>query len=49
MRNKNQARKAIKMRLICLTDSGNDFIVNIIKSRDTIEYERKTSVDNNCE
>ena len=36
------------MSPICLTDSYNDFILDKIKIRDTIEYE-KTSVDETCE
>ena len=46
--NKDQAWKAKKMSPICLTDSYNDFILDKIKIRDTIEYE-KTSVDETCE
>ena len=47
--NKNQARKAIQMSTICLTDSDHDFILDKIKLRDTIEYKRKTSIDERCE
>ena len=46
---KNQACKAIQRIPICLTDSDHDFILDKIKIRDTIEYERKTGVDDRCE
>ena len=44
-----QAREALKRYHICLTDSDNDFILDEIICRDTIEYERNMSVDNNEE
>ena len=47
--NKNQARKAVQRRPICLTDSDRDFILDEIKRRGIIEYKRKMSVDDSCE
>ena len=47
--NKNQSRRDIKRRPVCLTNSDNDFIIDEIKRRDTIEYTRKISVDNSYE
>ena len=43
--NRNQARKSIQRRTICLIESDNDYILDKIKLRETIEYERKMSVD----
>ena len=45
--NRNQAYKALQRHHICLTDSDDYFILDGIKFRDTIEYERDTSVDDN--
>ena len=39
--NKNQSHKAIQRHPIFLTDSYHDFILDEIKSRETIEYDRK--------
>ena len=47
--NRNQSRRDIKRRPVCLTNSDNDFIIDEIKRRDTIEYTRKISVDNSYE
>ena len=47
--NRNQSCKALKMHVICLTVSDNNWILNEIKLRDNIEYERDMSVDNNKE
>ena len=38
--NINQARKAIKRRPICLTDSDHDYILDEIKRGYTIEYDK---------
>ena len=42
---RNQPRKAIKSHTICLPDSDHDFILDGIKRKDTIEYERDMSID----
>ena len=47
--NKNQARKAMKKIPIFLTDSYHDFILDEMKRRDKIEYEREKSVVERCE
>ena len=39
----------MQSRPIILTDSYNDYIIDEIKRRGTIEYERKTSVDDSGE
>ena len=38
-------RKALQRHTICITDSGNDFILDELRRRDTIEYEIDMSVD----
>ena len=45
----NEASKAIHRSPKCLIESDQDFILDKIKSRDTIEYDIKTSVDDRCE
>ena len=47
--NKNQAHKAIQRSPLCITESDHGYILYEIKRRDTIDYERKTSVDDRCE
>ena len=42
--NRNKAHKALQRRSICLTDSYHDFILDEIKRRYTIEYEKDMSV-----
>ena len=46
--NENQARTAIKMRPICLTDFNNNYIIYEIKLREKICYKREKTVDDNC-
>ena len=43
--NRKQARNDIKSHPIGLTDSDNYFILDEIKCKDTIEYERYISVN----
>ena len=38
--------KALQRHHICLTDSGHDFILDEIKRRDNIEYDRDMTVEN---
>ena len=45
--NRNQEHKAIQRLTICLTESEQYYILDEIKGRDTIKYERKMSVDEN--
>ena len=47
IRNRNQAHKAIKRHIICITDSDNDYILDEFKHIDTIEYERDIIIDDN--
>ena len=44
-----QARKAIQRCPICLTESDYYYIINKVKCRYIIEYERKMIVDDSCE
>ena len=43
--NRNQSHKAIQGYPICLTDSDHDFILDEIRHRDTIEYQKYMSID----
>ena len=43
--NRNQACKDINRHNICLTDSDHDFILDEIRHRDTIEYQKYMSID----
>ena len=45
--NINQTHRDLQCNTIFITDSDNDFILDKIKIRDTIEYERNMSVDDN--
>ena len=45
--NRNQVCRALQSHRICLTDSDNYFILDKIKRRDNIEYDRDISVDDN--
>ena len=45
--NRNKSCKALKRRPIFLIDSDHDFILDKIKRRDTIKYERGIRVDDN--
>ena len=47
--NINQYQKSLQRNLICITDSYHDFIIDEIKRKDNIEYERDMSVDDNEE
>ena len=47
--NKKQSRKDIQRNHICSTGSDHVFILDEIKRKDTIYYDRKMSVDDRCE
>ena len=45
--NRNQQQKDLQRHPICITESDHEFILNEIKCRYTIEYERDMSVYSN--
>ena len=45
--NRHQSHKASQRHPICLPESDHDFILDETKLRDTIEYKRDMSVDDN--
>ena len=45
--NRNQSHKSLQKHYIRLTDSDHYHIIDEIKRRDTVEYQRDMSVDDN--
>ena len=47
--NNNQSYQAMQSIPLHLIDSALDVIIDVINARKTVEYDKKTSVDDRCE